>query len=54
VRAIYRAKEEIGMPPSVQAAFQGTRRHFKTSLANEPMLISGSNCDGLHCAGCFV
>ena len=39
VRAIHRAKEEIGMPPSVQAAFQGTAQAFQTSLANEPMLI---------------
>jgi multidrug efflux pump len=39
VRAVNRVKQEIGMPPSVQADFQGTAEAFQTSLANEPILI---------------
>lgn len=39
VNAINKVKEEIGMPPSVQAAFQGTAQAFQASLANEPILI---------------
>ena len=32
-------KEELNMPASIQAAFQGTAEAFQTSLANEPVLI---------------
>src|SRR5579862_6047753 len=39
VDAVNKAKDEIGMPPSVQAAFQGTAEAFQASLANEPILI---------------
>ncbi len=39
VNAVNKVKDEIGMPPSVQAAFQGTAEAFQTSLANEPILI---------------
>ena len=39
VNAVNRVKTEIGMPPSVQAAFQGTAEAFQASLANEPVLI---------------
>ena len=39
VDAIDKAKQEIGMPRSVQADFQGTARAFQASLANEPLLI---------------
>lgn len=39
VRAIEAAKLEIGMPPSIQAEFQGTAQAFRVSLANEPLLI---------------
>ena len=39
VNAVNRVKAEIGMPPSVQAAFQGTAEAFQASLANEPVLI---------------
>jgi multidrug efflux pump len=38
-KAIARAQEEIGMPLSVQAEFQGTARAFIASLKNEPLLI---------------
>ena len=36
---INKIKDEIGVPPSVQGAFQGTAEAFRTSLANEPLLI---------------
>jgi multidrug efflux pump len=39
VQAVDRAKEAVGMPASIQAAFQGTAQAFQNSLANEPMLI---------------
>ncbi len=39
VNAIEAAKEELGMPRSVQTAFQGTAAAFRSSLANEPILI---------------
>ncbi len=38
-KAIERAQQQIGMPLSIQAAFQGTAASFRTSLANEPLLI---------------
>src|ERR1039457_4662304 len=39
VDAVNKVKTEIGMPPSVQSAFQGTAEAFQASLANEPVLI---------------
>ena len=33
------ARQELGLPPSIQADFQGTAKAFQTSLANEPILI---------------
>jgi len=39
VREINNAKQDLGVPPSVQTDFQGTARAFITSLANEPILI---------------
>src|SRR6202023_13636 len=39
VNAINTAKEQIGMPESIQATFQGTAAAFQNSLANEPILI---------------
>jgi len=39
VVAINRAQQEIGMPSSVQASFQGTAQVFQSSLASEPYLI---------------
>jgi len=38
-KAIDKAQEEIGMPLSVQGAFQGTAASFQASLSNEPLLI---------------
>jgi multidrug efflux pump len=39
IKAIDKAQQEIGMPLSVQGAFQGTAASFQASLANEPILI---------------
>jgi multidrug efflux pump len=39
VREINTATDELGIPRSVQADFQGTAKAFITSLANEPILI---------------
>src|SRR6201999_2579604 len=39
VQAVNKVKTELGMPASVQAAFQGTAEAFQASLANEPILI---------------
>jgi multidrug efflux pump len=39
VKAVNKVKDEIGMPASVQAAFQGTAEAFQVSLSNEPWLI---------------
>jgi len=39
VDAITKAQKEIGMPLSVQGAFQGAAAAFRASLANEPLLI---------------
>ncbi|MBZ5593537.1 MAG: efflux RND transporter permease subunit [Acidobacteriia bacterium] len=39
VRAVNQVKTEIGLPPSIQAEFQGTAEAFQASLANEPVLI---------------
>ncbi len=39
VKAIDGAAAEIGLPPSIQVAFQGTARAFQASLANEGWLI---------------
>jgi multidrug efflux pump len=39
VEAVKRVRDQIGMPPSIQAAFQGTAEAFQVSLANEPILI---------------
>jgi multidrug efflux pump len=39
VDAVNRVKQEVGLPPSIQADFQGTAQAFLASLANEPVLI---------------
>jgi multidrug efflux pump len=39
VKAIEQSASDIGLPPSVQVAFQGTARAFQASLANEGWLI---------------
>jgi multidrug efflux pump len=40
VTALDKAKQQMGMPSSVQAAFSGTAQAFQSSLATEPMLIA--------------
>jgi multidrug efflux pump len=37
--AIEKAQKDLGMPASIQAAFQGTAESFRASLTNEPLLI---------------
>ena len=39
VSAIDQARQEIGMPASIEASFQGTAAAFRASLKNEPLLI---------------
>jgi len=39
VKAIQQTAADIGLPPSIQLAFQGTARAFEASLANEGWLI---------------
>ncbi len=39
VTAVNKAADELNMPASVQAQWQGTAQAFQTSLANEPVLI---------------
>jgi multidrug efflux pump len=39
VRAIEKAKTEVGLPASIQASFQGTAQAFRASLANEIFLV---------------
>jgi multidrug efflux pump len=42
VTAVNQVKDEMGMPPSIQAAYQGTAEAFQTSLANEPVLVTAA------------
>jgi len=39
IDTVDKAKEQLHMPASVQAAFQGTAEAFEASLKNEPILI---------------
>jgi multidrug efflux pump len=39
VAAVNRAKDDLGMPASIQTGFQGTAQAFQASLTNEPLLI---------------
>ncbi len=39
VQAFDATAKEIGLPPSIQAGFQGTARAFQASLKDEPLLI---------------
>ena len=39
ISAIDKVREDMHMPPSLQAGFQGTAASFTNSLANEPLLI---------------
>jgi multidrug efflux pump len=42
VKAVDKVKADIGMPASIQAAYQGTAEAFQTSLAGEPVLIAAA------------
>ncbi|MGH9550784.1 MAG: efflux RND transporter permease subunit, partial [Terriglobales bacterium] len=39
VTAVNRVKQDLGLPASIQAGFQGTAQAFQASLINEPFLI---------------
>ena len=39
IDAVNKVKDSLGMPLSIQGAFQGTAAAFENSLTNEPMLI---------------
>jgi len=39
IKAVNRAQQDLHMPASVQAGFQGTAQSFTASLSNEPLLI---------------
>jgi multidrug efflux pump len=39
ITAVDKVQREMHMPPSLQAAFQGTAASFTSSLSNEPLLI---------------
>jgi multidrug efflux pump len=39
VKGILTAKQEIGLPKSIDASFQGTAAAFQAALVNEPLLI---------------
>ncbi|HEY6382300.1 MAG TPA: efflux RND transporter permease subunit, partial [Pseudolabrys sp.] len=39
VAAVNQAKQEIGLPPSIDTSFQGTAQAFQASLRNESLLI---------------
>jgi multidrug efflux pump len=39
IKAVNRVQQDLHMPPSVQAGFQGTAQSFTASLSNEPLLI---------------
>jgi multidrug efflux pump len=42
VKAVNQVHDEMGMPASVQAAYQGTAQAFQASLANEGVLIAAA------------
>jgi multidrug efflux pump len=39
VNAVYKAKDELSMPASIQGEFQGAAAAFERALASEPLLI---------------
>ncbi len=42
VTAVNKVQQDMGMPASIQAAYQGTAQAFQASLANEPVLIAAA------------
>jgi multidrug efflux pump len=39
IQAVNKAKDEVGLPPSIQASFQGMAQAFQASLSNEVLLL---------------
>jgi len=42
VKAVDLVKNDLNMPPTIDAAYQGTAEAFQSSLANEPVLIAAA------------
>jgi len=42
VKAVDQVKNQLNMPPTIDAAYQGTAQAFQSSLANEPVLIAAA------------
>jgi multidrug efflux pump len=42
VKAVNQVKNDLNMPPTIDAAYQGTAEAFQSSLANEPILIAAA------------
>jgi multidrug efflux pump len=42
VKAVDQVKNDLNMPPTIDAAYQGTAEAFQASLANEPILIAAA------------
>jgi multidrug efflux pump len=42
VKAVDQVKSDLNMPPTIDAAYQGTAEAFQSSLANEPVLIAAA------------
>jgi multidrug efflux pump len=42
VKAVDQVKNDLNMPPTIDAAYQGTAEAFQSSLANEPILIAAA------------
>jgi multidrug efflux pump len=42
VKAVDQVKNELNMPATIDAAYQGTAQAFQSSLANEPVLIAAA------------
>jgi multidrug efflux pump len=42
IQAVDKVKNDLNIPPSIDAAYQGTAQAFQASLANEPILISAA------------
>ena len=49
--AIDKVQKDIGMPLSIQAAFQGTAASFQASLSKRAAADSGGGGHGVHRAG---
>src|SRR5260370_22679679 len=47
-KAFEQAQRDMGMPLSIQSAFQGTAASFQASLSNEPLLILAAQIGRAH------